>query len=130
MVGCYRRFVLNYAKIALPLTELLKKDIPFEWMERQMEAFNQLKSRMVTTPMLTTPSFESEFHVTGDASGFCIGIILQVTPTQVGTKRSIVEIQPLPLQSVRPMIPMDPGQKEKLGEDFAKMKLSSPITLP
>ena len=76
MVGYYRRFVEGYAQIALPLTELLKQDTPFHWEERQEEAFKELKLRMVTAPLLVPPSFEKVFHVTGDASGFCVGIIL------------------------------------------------------
>lgn len=76
MVGYYRRFMEGYAKIAMPLTELLKKDKPFEWTERQEEAFRELKAWMVKAPMMAAPRFDKEFHVTGDASGFCIGIIL------------------------------------------------------
>jgi hypothetical protein len=76
MVGYYRRFVEGYAKIALPLTELLKKDNPFSWTSRQEEAFRELKIRMVKALIMSAPNFNKEFHVTGDASGFCIGIIL------------------------------------------------------
>ena len=59
MVGYYRRFVEGYAKLALPLTELLK-DTPFQWTERQEEVFKELKLRMVKAPMIcllyTSPS--------------------------------------------------------------------------
>ena len=73
MVSYYRRFVWNYAKIALPLTELLKTDTPFHWGDRQDEAFKELKMKMVKAPMLVTPDFSKVFHVTGDASGFLCG---------------------------------------------------------
>ena len=76
MVGYYRRFVEGYAKIALPLTELLKKDITFHWSPRQQKAFEEMKIRMTKLPVMAAPRFDREFHVTGDASGFCIGIIL------------------------------------------------------
>jgi hypothetical protein len=76
MVGYYRSFVEGYAKIAMPLTELLKKDVPFHWSSCQGEAFEELKIRMVKAPVMAAPQFDKEFHVTGDASGFCIGIIL------------------------------------------------------
>jgi hypothetical protein len=75
-VGYYRRFVEGYAKIALPLTELLKKDITFHWSPRQQKAFEEMKIRMTKLPVMAAPRFDREFHVTGDASGFCIGIIL------------------------------------------------------
>ena len=76
MVGYYRRFVEGYATIALPLTELLKHDTPFHWGERQEEAFKEMKLRMLKAPMLWPPNFDKVFHVTCDASGFCVGIIL------------------------------------------------------
>src|SRR5450759_5001679 len=76
MVGYYRRFVEGYAKLALPLTELLKKETPFQWTERQEEAFKELKMRMVKAPMMVAPDFDKVFHVTSDASGFCVGVIL------------------------------------------------------
>jgi hypothetical protein len=76
MVGYYRRFVNGYAKIALPLTKLLKKDEPFNWTSRQEEAFRELKTRMVKAPVVSAPDFNKEFHVTSNASGFFIGIIL------------------------------------------------------
>jgi hypothetical protein len=76
MVGYYRRFVEGYSKIALPLTVLMKKETPFLWSDKQEGAFQELKVRMVKAPVLAVPKFDREFHVTGDASGFCIGIIL------------------------------------------------------
>ena len=76
MVGYYRRFVPEYAKMALPLTELLKHDTPFSWEERQEQAFKELKMKMVKAPMLVPPNFNKIFHVTSDASWFCVGIIL------------------------------------------------------
>jgi hypothetical protein len=76
MVGYYRRFVKGYAKISLPLMKLLKKDVPFDWSSRQGEAFEELKILMMKAPVMAAPQFDQEFHVSGDASGFCSGIIL------------------------------------------------------
>src|SRR5450759_702690 len=75
MVGYYRRFVEGYAKLALPLTKLLK-ETPFQWTKRQEEAFKELKMRMVKAPMMVAPDFDKVFYVTSDASGFCVGVIL------------------------------------------------------
>jgi hypothetical protein len=55
---------------------LLKKDIGWHWTDRQEEAFRKLKVKMDKAPVMSTPNFEKEFLVTGDASGFCISIIL------------------------------------------------------
>jgi hypothetical protein len=68
--------MVGYYRIALPLTEVLKKDVDWHWTNRQEEAFQELKVRMVKAPVMFTSNFENEFHVIGDASRFCIGIIL------------------------------------------------------
>ena len=75
-VGYYRRFIDGYAKRAIPLTELLKKDTDFEWTERRQQAFEDLKAQLVKAPILSVPNWSEEFHVTIDASGWCLGSIL------------------------------------------------------
>ena len=75
-VGYYRRFIDNYAKVATPLTELLKQETEFIWTERRQKAFEDLKRALTTAPILSPPDWEKEFHVTLDASGWCLGAIL------------------------------------------------------
>jgi hypothetical protein len=75
-VGYYRWFVAAYAKIALPLTELTKKDKEFIWTEISQLAFEKLKECLVKAPILSPPIWTLAFHVTIDASGFCLGEIL------------------------------------------------------
>jgi len=75
-VGYYRRFIGNYAKMATPLTELLKRETEFVWTNRRQEAFEELKRALTTAPILSPPDWEQEFHVTLDASGWCLGAIL------------------------------------------------------
>ena len=43
VAGYYRRFIDGFSKIASPLNQLLKKDIPFNWTEKQQAAFEILK---------------------------------------------------------------------------------------
>ena len=45
--GYYRRFVKNFAYIAKPLTDLLKKNIKFNWNEECTQAYNKLKAIIV-----------------------------------------------------------------------------------
>ena len=76
LAGNYRRFVNGFSKIASPLNQLLKKDIPFNWTEKQETAFDILKSKLCEEPLLQGPDFSQPFMLTTDASGFAIGGIL------------------------------------------------------
>ena len=75
-VGYYRRFIERYAKQATPLTELLKKEEGFVWTERRQKAFEDLKKTLRKAPVLSPPNWSLEFHVTIDASGWCLEAIL------------------------------------------------------
>ena len=76
MMGYYRKFVKNYAKIAAPLHDLLKKDKKFQWTEECETAFQELKSKLVTAPILRYPQFDKEFILSTDSSDFSIGYVL------------------------------------------------------
>lgn len=73
--GYYRRFVKNYAAIAGPLTDLLKRNA-FQWSEQAQSAFEQLKQAMSSLPILGLPNFSESFDVTTDASGTAVGAVL------------------------------------------------------
>ena len=75
-VGYYRRFIKDYARKALPLTELLKKEEEFSWNPERQSAFEELKLVLSKAPILSPPDWAKEFHVTLDASGWCFGAIL------------------------------------------------------
>ena len=75
-VGYYRRFIEGYAEQATPLTELLKKEEEFVWMERRQKAFEDFKKTLVKALVLSPLDWNQEFHVTIDAFGWCLGAIL------------------------------------------------------
>ena len=75
-MGYYRKFIRNYAKIAAPLHDLLKKDKKFLWTEEAENAFQELKHKLVTAPILGYPQFDSEFILSTDSSDFSIGYVL------------------------------------------------------
>ena len=55
LAGYYRRFIENFSMIAKPMTELLKKDTKFIWTEECEASFQELKKRLVTSPVLILP---------------------------------------------------------------------------
>jgi hypothetical protein len=69
----YRRFVKGYSGIAIPLTELTKKNVAFKWEERQEQAFEGLKQVILKEPILAIPDPEKQFEVETDASDYAIG---------------------------------------------------------
>ncbi|KAH0655105.1 hypothetical protein KY285_029987 [Solanum tuberosum] len=75
LAGYYRRFIHHYASIASSITDLLKKEV-FRWTPEAQIAFETLKTKLGSTPVLALPDFNQEFQVETDASGKGIGAIL------------------------------------------------------
>ena len=68
LASYYRRFVKGFSRIAAPLTQLTWKNVKFEWKEEREKSFQELKRRLVTTPVLTIPSSTGGFVIYSDAS--------------------------------------------------------------
>jgi len=81
LAGYYRRFVRDFSKIALPLTELTRnvtrKKLDLSWGTKQQLAFVELKCALQSTPVLVLPDLNKEFVVHCDASGYAVGAVLQ-----------------------------------------------------
>ena len=73
----YRRFVKNYSLIALPLSELTKNDVKFEWGDAQREAFQGLKEALCTAPVLLIPDPALPYTLNCDACAYAVGAVLQ-----------------------------------------------------
>ena len=80
LAGYYRKFIPNFSKIAKPLTELFKKNVPYTWNGKTEMAFVTLKSLLTTEPLLQHPDFTRTFVLTTDASNDAIGAILSQGP--------------------------------------------------
>ncbi|KAL4332434.1 hypothetical protein GQ457_07G005710 [Hibiscus cannabinus] len=76
LAGYYRRFVKGFSVIALPLTKLLRKDQPFEWLEDRQRSFDKLKQALIHAPVLIQPEPGREFTVYSDASHSGLGCVL------------------------------------------------------
>ena len=77
LANFYRKFIKGFSEIAKPLTELTKKDVPFNWKDEQNEAMKRLKRALCTTPVLLLPDLTKPFVVHADASNFALGGVLQ-----------------------------------------------------
>ena len=78
LANYYRWFVKDFAKIAKPLHETTRKGKKWEWGEKQQKAFEELKRRFTTEPVLVTPDLDKEIRVEADASDFATGGVLSM----------------------------------------------------
>lgn len=76
LANYYRRFIAQFSIIAKPLYLLTKKDVPFAWGKEQQQAFDRLKSDLVSAPCLYPPNFDLPFILQTDASLLGIGAVL------------------------------------------------------
>ena len=76
LASYYRKFVEKFSAIATPMTALLHKDQKFEWSTEAQKAFDMLKEKLTTTPVLLLPDPTKPFIVTTDASDYAIGAVL------------------------------------------------------
>lgn len=76
LAGYYRRFIENFSGLSKPLTNLLKKGVPFKWTEAQQKSFDTLREALCKEPILEYPDFTKPFNVTTDASNYAIGGVL------------------------------------------------------
>ncbi|CAI7929473.1 unnamed protein product, partial [Closterium sp. NIES-54] len=72
----YNRFVPQYAKIATPLTNLLKKNTPFKWEDVHQQSMEQLKTALTSAPALILPVPEKDYVIEADASNQAVGAVL------------------------------------------------------
>ncbi|MCH97414.1 retrotransposon protein, partial [Trifolium medium] len=76
LAGYYRRFIEGFLKLALPLTQLTRKDQAFVWDEKCEKSFQELKRRLTTAPVLILPDAKESFVVYCDASKMGLGGVL------------------------------------------------------
>ena len=76
LAGYYRRFVKDFGRITLPLTDLLRNDVKFQWQAQQQQAFDSLKQAISSAPVLLVADDTLPYVVTTDASGFAVGATL------------------------------------------------------
>jgi len=68
----YKRFITNFSKTAKPLFDLLKKNQAIVWTKPYKQAFEELKAKLSSPPILKFPKFGQPFEVHMDASDLAI----------------------------------------------------------
>jgi hypothetical protein len=78
LASFYRRLISNFAETAKPLTALTRKNQEITWGPSQQEAFDSLKLKLSTSPVLTFPNFSLPFILTTDASKVAVAAVLSL----------------------------------------------------
>ncbi|GJS89033.1 putative reverse transcriptase domain-containing protein [Tanacetum coccineum] len=76
LAGYYRRFIEGFSKIVKPMTKLTQKKVKFEWGDKQEAAFQLLKQKLCSAPILALLEGSEDFIVYCDASIKGLGAVL------------------------------------------------------
>ncbi|GJV32677.1 putative reverse transcriptase domain-containing protein [Tanacetum coccineum] len=76
LAGYYRRFIEGFLKIARPMMKLTQKSVKFDWGEKAKAAFQLLKQKLCSAPILALPKESENFMVYCDASHKGLGALL------------------------------------------------------
>ena len=71
----YRRFIEDFSRLATPMTRLNRKGVKFEWVDLCEKAFQELKRRLTSTPILIVPEQGLRYMVYCDASRDGLGCV-------------------------------------------------------
>jgi hypothetical protein len=72
----YKRFIKDFSKITKPLTQLLQKNVAFDFDEKCLATFRTLKSALVCAPIIQPPDWSQPFEIMCDASDYAVGVVL------------------------------------------------------
>jgi len=78
LANYYRQFIKDFAKIAKPMHNLVKKDKKWNWGSEQEKAFKQLKKVFTMQPMLVALDLDKEIRVEADTSEYATGGVLSM----------------------------------------------------
>lgn len=70
--GYYRKFIRDVSKITAPLSAFIKKDCKCVWSNECQQAYDELKRKLISYPILRKPDFKKQFIIHTDASGLAI----------------------------------------------------------
>ena len=76
MATYLHKYSRGFAQLALPLTALLKKDVPWKWSDAEHRSFQAIKQSLIEAPVLAIADQDKPFFVVCDASDLAIGCAL------------------------------------------------------
>ena len=72
----FRKFIDHYSGIAVPLTNLTRKSVGWNWTGKCQDSFEKLKRSLIEAPLLRTPDESKPYDVVTDASDLGLGAVL------------------------------------------------------
>ena len=76
LIGYYRNFIPKFSDVARPLTNLTRKDIPFEWTPECQLTFQLLKDLLLAEPILKYPDPNKPYVLYTDANKYAWSCVL------------------------------------------------------
>ena len=76
MASYYRNFIENFSSVVSPIIRLTKKHVRFNWDDEKQEAFELLKHKLTTAPILAHPKLNEPYKLYTDSSGYAVGAVL------------------------------------------------------
>ena len=73
----YRRHIHNMSQLSVPLANLTRKNVEFDWSDECEQSFEAIKQLLVKYPVLRFPDFTKDFYLSTDASDFAISAVLE-----------------------------------------------------
>ena len=95
MVGYYRQHIADFATVVRPLTYLTSKEVPWKWEQEEQSAFEKLKEKLVTAPVLGYPEPDGEHISDTDASAVIAYYSKTLTPAEKNycvTRRELLAV--------------------------------------
>eukprot|EP00794_Sanderia_malayensis_P008438 gene8438-9339_t len=89
LAGFYRNFIDGFAGISKPLNKLTSDIVTFEWTNHCEKAFESLKERLCSKPVLSFPQCGEPFIVEVDASDTAVGGVISQQQPQDGTTHPV-----------------------------------------
>ena len=86
----YQRFIEGFSHIAHPLFDLTKAESVFKWSIEEKLAFDTLKDKITSAPILALPDNTTPYCVEADSSDFATGAVLSQQRRKMASSHLLV----------------------------------------